>query len=84
MFKQSVKSSARQLTHFLDSIFSMIDSDHSGTISKSEAAEAVNQINTLLGTSYTSDFITNMDKNSDGLIDYQEFKNGFSTTFGLK
>jgi len=83
MFKQSVKSSARHLTHLLDSIFSMIDADHSGTISKTEAAEAVKQINTLLGTSYTLDFMTNMDQNSDGLIDYQEFKNGFSTTFGL-
>lgn len=83
MFKQSLKASARQLIQFLDSIFAMIDVDHSGTISKVEAAEAVKQINTLLGTSYTSEFIISMDKNKDGMIDINEFKNGFSSTFGL-
>ena len=83
MFKLKCSGKARQLFQFLDNIFSMIDIDQNGTISKSEANKAIHQINSMLGTNYTADFIAIMDKNKDGLIDIKEFKEGFSNAFGL-
>jgi hypothetical protein len=43
----------------------------------------VQQINSILGTNYTIDFITSMDKNQDGQIDIKEFKGSFVNTFKL-
>jgi Ca2+-binding EF-hand superfamily protein len=83
MFHKSIKNSAHQSVQFLDNIFNMIDSDHSGYINKNEATQAVNQMNQMLGTNYKPDLIISLDTNKDGIIDIREFKAGFSSAFGL-
>jgi len=83
MFEMSLKSSAREAYYLLDSIFSLIDTNHNGSVSYDEAGQVIEQMNSLLGTSYTNEFITSMDLNKDGVIDIKEFKHGFVKAFEL-
>ena len=84
MFQKSLKSTARQAYNLLDSIFALIDTDQNGTISSDEANEAVQQMNSLLGATYSTKFITDMVLNKDGVIDIKEFKLAFENAFDLK
>ena len=61
----------------------MIDLDHSGAISSSEASKAIVLLNQSLGTDYDSSFINDLDKNRDGMVDLNEFKLGFSKAHKL-
>jgi Ca2+-binding EF-hand superfamily protein len=64
-------------------LFSLIDLDHNGKISSSEATKAINLMNKSLGTEYDGSFISNLDKNRDGMVDLNEFKLGFSKAHKL-
>ena len=41
-------------------------------------------MNLSLNTSYTTDFLKVMDKNKDGKIDVNEFRDSFADAFGFK
>jgi Ca2+-binding EF-hand superfamily protein len=68
---------------FQDTLFSFIDLDRNGVISASEAAKAISLMNKSLGTQYDATFISQLDKNRDGLVDLNEFKMGFSKAHKL-
>ena len=72
-----------QLLEFLDSVFQMIDLDHNGSISMYEAERAMALMNTKLGTKYDTNFIKELDKNSDGLVDLSEFRLGFIKAYQI-
>ena len=84
MFEKSIKGSARNAYNLLDDIFKLIDINHDGTINKKEANKIIKYMNSILGTNYSSELITKMDKNEDGKIDINDFKNEFRVAFNLK
>lgn len=84
MFEKSINSSNKNVYQLLDNIFSIIDIDHDGTITHSEAKKIISFMNLSLNTSYTTDFLKVMDKNKDGKIDVNEFRDSFADAFGFK
>lgn len=71
------KVSDRAVLDLLENIFNLIDDNRNGTISKDEAVKAVGIINKSLKTKYDHRFISNMDSNQDGVVDFDEFKKAF-------
>ena len=66
-------------------LFESIDTDASGKISQPEAESLLLRLNSRLGKSYSqseaADFIRLFDINVDGLISFEEFKNGLIKNF---
>lgn len=69
----------------LQAIFEKIDKDGSGTISANEFEDACTKALQRLDVNFTKkeikEFMKEMDKNKDGQVDLQEFKNAFEITF---
>ena len=72
------------LVEFLQNAFNLIDLDQNGTISKSEAKEAIKLVNNNMGTHYDESYISKMDANGDGVIDFKEFAKEFTKAYNLK
>ena len=84
MFKNSNKSDVDyEVIEFLECLFSLIDTDNNGSISKKESDEAIKFMNKTLGTKYSSNFLKDIDLNRDGQIDIAEFKIAFCKAFDL-
>lgn len=89
MFEKSIKSSNRHIYQYLNDIFSLIDTDHNGYVGVLEAKKVIEQMNLMLGTHYTTDFMLSMDNHKlnghdESLIDINEFKEAFNKAFNLK
>lgn len=66
------------LLDFLKNAFSLIDVDNNGSISHEEACRAIKIVNKSMGTNYDSSYISNMDTDGNGVVDFEEFSKGFS------
>lgn len=84
MFNKSVLEPVQNVHNLLDDIFKLIDINHDGVITKREANKIIKYINSNLGTSYSKDMISQIDKNKDGQIDINDFKEAFGEAFHLK
>ena len=78
MFDTSNGTKNSAVMDLLEQIFVLIDTNRSGTISKSEATQAVSIINEALKTNYDHHFISDMDADNDGEVDLEEFKTAFA------
>ena len=72
-----------KLDDFLHNAFNCIDIDHNGLISHKEAKKAVKAVNKRLGTNYDTSYISKMDTNEDGFVDFKEFSKGFNKAFNM-
>ena len=65
----------------LDDIFSAMDTDRDGLLDRKDAKEAINTVNEMLGTQYSTEFLLESNKE---FISYDEFLNEFADCFNLK
>ena len=70
-----------KLLDFLKNSFSLIDFDHNGVISYEEAKKAVNIVNKSMGTNYDSTYLSKLDTDGNGVVDFHEFSRGFSNAY---
>lgn len=72
----------RTYLEIIDNLFDILDKNGDKTISVVEAQEALAKINEKIGQSYSIrddcvNFIKNMDRNGDNMIDLHEFRRAF-------
>lgn len=68
----SVSHSASEQRH-LQSLFQLVDRDHSGSISKLELASLLRSLHLTTSQAELDSLISSCDTNNDGEIDYEEF-----------
>ncbi len=66
----------------LREVFDVCDLDHNGKISLAELQLVIGESGTNLSDAEVADIFRRLDVNTDGEIDFQEFKKGYSQIFG--
>lgn len=72
------------LLEFLENAFNLIDLDQNGFITQTEARDAIKLVNKSMGTNYDESYISKMDLNGDGVVDFKEFSKEFTKAYNLK